>query len=109
MYDALQAEIVADLTIELQNEAGFSAELLTSKVKSAIREVVAAREYPPSYTEMYIERDIDKYYSQIKAIALYDYTKIGAEGQDNYSADGESIKYSDRSQLFKGVLPFAIV
>ena len=107
MYEALQTEIVNDLKIELQNEAGFSEELLTSKVKSAIREVAAEKDYPASYSDANKEKDMDKYYSQIKSIAMYDYTKIGAEGQDQYSADGEVIKYSDRKTLFDGVLPIA--
>ena len=51
MYEALQTEIVDDLKIELQNEEGFSEELLTIKVKSAIREVAAARNYPSSYSD----------------------------------------------------------
>ena len=109
MYEALQAEIVEELKIELQNEQGFSEELLTAKVKSAIREVASARSYPSGYTDAFKETDMDNYYSQIKAIALYDYTKIGAEGQESYSADGETIKYSDRKTLFAGVLPFARV
>lgn len=109
MYEALQAEIVNDLKIELQNEEGFSEELLVAKVKSAIREVASERKYPLYYSELHRERDIENYYSQIKAIALYDYSKIGAEGQDNYSADGESIRYSDRKELFSGVLPIAVI
>lgn len=109
MYDALRTELIEDLTIELQNEAGFSETLLESKVKNAIREVVAARQYPDSYTDMYKEKDIDNYYSQIRAIALYDYSKIGAEGQDNYTADGETINYSKRSDLFSGILPIAVM
>jgi len=109
MYESLQTEIVEDLKIELQNEQGFSEELLTAKVKSAIREVVSARNYPSYYSDVMKEKDAENYYSQIKSIALYDYSKIGAEGQDNYSADGETIKYSDRSNLFSGVLPIAVM
>lgn len=108
MYEALQTEIVDELTTELQNEEGFSEELLTAKVKSAIREVAAARNYPSTYSEAVKEADLsDNYYTQIKALAMYDYSKIGAEGQDNYSADGEVIKYSNRDKLFDGVLPIA--
>lgn len=109
MYEALQTEIIDDLKIELQNEEGFSEELLTIKVKSAIREVAAARSYPSSYSDMFKESDMANYYTQIKALAMYDYSKIGAEGQDNYSADGENIIYSDRRELFDGVLPIAQV
>lgn len=108
MYDTLQAEIVEDLTTELQNEEDFSSTLLTVKVKNALYEVASARNYPSSYSESVKEDDLhDNYYVQIKALALYDYSKIGAEGQDNYTADGENIKYSDRKALFDGILPIA--
>ena len=105
--EALKNEIIEELTTELKNEVGFDADLLAVKVKSAIREVKTARRYPSSYSEAMIEADLGKFFSQIKAVALYDFNKIGAEGQDNYSADGETIKYSDRDALFDGVLPLA--
>ena len=50
---------------------------------------------------------MNDYYVNIRAIALYDYTKIGAEGQSQYSADGESIHYLDRNKMFAGILPIA--
>lgn len=102
----LKAEIVIELLIELKNE-NVDADLLDVKVKSAIREVKAARRYPATYSTSMIEADLEKHYSYIKDIALYDVTKIGAEGQDSYSADGESIKYMDRSRLFDGIYPIA--
>lgn len=105
--EELKQEIVDELTIELKGEPTFDAELLEVKVKSAIRDVKSARKYPVNYTEAQIESDLVRYESQIKAIALYDYAKIGAEGQKNYSADGESINYLDRDKLFAGVLPIS--
>lgn len=104
----LKEEIVGELTIELKNEENFDATLLDAKVSSAIREVRTVRRYPMSYTDATIEKDLERYFSIIKNIALYDYSKIGAEGQTNYSADGESIKYEDRNSLFAGVLPIAV-
>jgi hypothetical protein len=103
----LKQEIVDELTIELRGEPTFDAELLEVKVKSAIRDVKTARKYPANYTEALIETDLARFESQIKAIALYDYTKIGAEGQKNYSADGESINYMDRDAMFAGVIPIS--
>lgn len=107
--EELIQEIVNDLTIELKNEENFDSVLLDSKVRSAVREVRAARKYPIGYSEFAISSDLERYYSQIKSIALYDYSKIGAEGQGNYSADGESISYEKRDALFKGVAPLCIV
>ena len=107
MMNDIEASIIAELTIELKNEVDFDAALLKVKVKNAFREVKAARDYPSTQSDEAILADMMNYYSNIRAIALYDYTKIGAEGQTQYSADGESIHYLDRDKLFKGVYPIA--
>lgn len=99
--------IIAELTIELQTEADFNADILALKVRNAYREVKQARNYPKSYTEETISSDMENYYSNVKELALYDYNKVGAEGQTQYSADGESIHYVDRNKMFAGVLPIA--
>lgn len=102
-------EIIEDLKIELEAEEGskFNISLLRSKVKTAYREVQAARKYPATYSEAMIERDMNNYYSQIRSIAMYDYNQSGSEGQTQYSQDGVSIHYVDRDRLFFGVLPIA--
>ena len=99
--------IISELTIELQNETDFNADILALKVRNAYREVKQARNYPKSYTEETISADMENYYSNVKELALYDYNKVGAEGQTQYSADGESIHYVDRNKMFAGVLPIA--
>ena len=105
----MQTAIIEELTIELQNETDFSVDLLTAKVKSAIRECKTIRDYPSFYTNAQIEKDVVKFYSQIKDISMYDYCKIGAEGQESYNADGESIYFDDRNKLWYGVRPIARV
>lgn len=107
MINNIESEIIADLTVELKNEVDFDPEMLEVKVQNAFREVKAARNYPWDYSEIRIMADMERYYTNIRSIALYDYTKIGAEGQTQYSADGESIHYLDRDKLFKGVYPIA--
>lgn len=107
MINDIEASVIADLTIELKNEVDFDAQILAVKVKNAIREVMAAKNYPSTYTDEMKNADMMNYYTNIRAIALYDYSKIGAEGQSQYSADGESIHYLDRDKLFKGVYPIA--
>ena len=99
--------IISDLKIELQNETDFNADILALKVNNAYREVKQARNYPKSYSEDMVIADMENYYSNVKNLAMYDYNKIGAEGQTQYSADGESIHYVERNKLFVGVLPIA--
>lgn len=107
MINNIVSTIVADLTIELKNETDFDSEMLEVKVSNALREVRRARDYPESYSEEMIIKDLNNYYTNIRSIALYDYTKIGAEGQTRYSADGESIHYLNRDKLFTGIIPIA--
>lgn len=101
VYDSLRVEL------EITDGSRFNSDLLMSKVENAYREVKTARKYPISYTEEVKETDMNNYFSQIRAIALYDYSKIGSEGQTQFSEDGASIHYVDRDKLFQGVLPIA--
>lgn len=106
----MEEEIIEELKTELMVTEGdkFNEALLKSKVKGAYRSVQTARMYPPSYTEAMIERDMKKYYTQVRDIALYDYNQIGAEGQTQFTQDGVTVHYLERSKLFYGVLPIAV-
>lgn len=91
--------------LEITEGESLNETLLQSKVDNAYEEVKAARNYPSSYSTQAIESDMEQYYSTIRGLALYDYNQIGAEGQISYNADGTSIRYLNRSSLFRGVLP----
>jgi len=104
----LQDELLADITSELITEPTFSESKLRAKVISAIREVKIARKYPSSYTDEMIYKDLYAYYAQIRNIALYDYNKIGAEGEDSHNENGVSRSYTDREKFFSGIVPIAI-
>ena len=105
--EEMKASIIDELRIELQGDSAFSEEILRVKVDSAVREVKRARRYPEHYTESMIERDLLDFFSNIKAIALYDYNQIGIEGQSSSSENGENRTFVDRNTLFRGVIPFA--
>ena len=97
----LQDEIVAELTVELQDEPTFNVNILATKVRNAIREVKMKRNYQAtSYTDEQIE---------IKSVALYDYNQIGAEGEQSHSENSVSRTWVDRDDLFKGVHAFVKV
>lgn len=106
----MKEEIIEDLKSELSITEGdkFNLSLLTSKVNGAYRAVKTARKYPASYTEAMIEKDMEKYYTQVRDIALYDYNQVGAEGQTQFTQDGVTVHYLERDKLFYGVLPIAI-
>lgn len=107
MNVGLQGELIADLTVELQDEPTFVSSKLNQKVINAIREVVRARNYPSNYTEEQINTDLYRYYSNIRNIALYDYNQIGIEFQTSSSENGISRTYMSREKLFSGIIPIA--
>ncbi len=109
---SLADELFEDLAVELQadEEGGiFSETLLKQKIKSAIREVKGKRRYPATYTENMISADMDKYYSNIRNIALYDYNTIGSEGESQHSEDSIQRTMVDRNTLFSGIVPLAVL
>lgn len=110
MNVGLEQEIIAELTIELQGEPTFNAEILAVKVRNAIREVKMKRNYATtSYTDKQIEQDLYNYFSTIKNVALYDYNQIGSEGEQSHSENSVSRTWVSRDELFKGVHAFVKV
>lgn len=103
----VKEDVFIALKTELEITEGekFNETLLKAKVEGAFQDVKMARRYPSYYSEADLIDDMEQYYSIIRAVALYDYNQIGAEGQSSYSADGTSIHYVNREKLFRGVLP----
>lgn len=101
-------EVIDDLTVELQaTDDQFNASLLSSKVVGAYRDVVGARRYPSHYTEDDIVADMEQFYHTVRELALYDYNKIGFEGQSRNAENEVSRTFADRSSLFNGVIPLS--
>lgn len=101
--DKLINEIFKDLLTELdiQDEDG---SMLLSKVKSAYREVKGIRSYPADYTDDFICSDMERYYYNVKNLALYDYNQIGVEGQVSHNDSGTSRTWVDRNKYLEGVV-----
>ena len=114
--DALQNEILVDLGIELElldlktNEALSGKEqavaILSSKIKNALREVRGKRNYPEHFTDAQIEKDLEKYYSNIRELALYDYNQFGAEGQTSHNENGTNRTWKSRNDCLIGVFAY---
>lgn len=109
MTVGLQEELLSDLTLELEDSENFEPKALLQKVISAIREVKTARNYPSHYSDVQIERDLYRYYSQIRNIALYDYNQIGGEFETHHSENATSRTWVERKTLFNGILPLSRV
>lgn len=101
----LEYEILEDLTAELsETDENFKQSFIMPKIKNAIREVKRARNYPKHYTESMITEDLKDFYTNIRALALYDYNMIGAEGQSSIGENGTSRVFIDRNSLFAGII-----
>lgn len=107
--DDLLEAIVEELTTELSDDTNFNEDILTIKVKNAIREVRRKRNYPLSYTVDMIANDLQNYYDVISQIALYEYNKIGAEGQTEHTEDDVRRSWVSKDELLRGVHAFITV
>lgn len=107
MNAGLQEELLADLTLELEDSDNFEPKALLQKVINAIREVKTARNYPSHYSDIQIERDLHRYYSQIRNLALYDYNQIGAEFEESHGENSVSRSWCERKEMFNGILPLS--
>lgn len=107
MTVGLQEELLADLTLELEESDNFQPKALLQKVVGAIREVKTARNYPSHYSDIQIERDLYRYYSQIRNLALYDYNQIGGEFETHHSENSTSRTWTERKEMFNGILPLS--
>lgn len=108
MNVGLQNEIVAELTVELSGQPTFNVEVLTVKVKGAIREVKNRRNYQAtSYTDEQIEQDLyNNYYSTIKNLALYDFAQIGAPFESSHSENSIGRSWVNRDEILRSVHAF---
>ena len=105
---SLKSNITSLLAAELQNEDGYNADLLASKVEIAIRDVMGRREYGNSnYTDKKILEELSgRYFSTITNLARYDYNQSGAEGQKNHSENSVSRTWYDRNKMLSDVHAF---
>ena len=79
--------------------------ILLNKVNQAYREVYLKRNYPKDAA--FADTDMQKFFSNIYNIALYDFNMRGAEGQTRIAENGEERTFVKRETLFLGVVPFA--
>lgn len=107
-YDSIIAEVTTDLTIELQGEPAFNANILGRKVKNAVNEVVRRRNIAASKltTDAEKEADIRQFIVNIHNAALYDYNQVGIEGQTSSTEASTTRTYVNRESLFFGVFPY---
>lgn len=107
--EELKEAVIADLTTELREDADFNEAILVAKVAQAIREVRLARKYPTGYTDEMIAGDMERYYSNVYNIALYEYNQVGMDSQSAHSENGTSRTFVNKAELFNGIIPIAVL
>lgn len=103
----LQTDLEAELASELHTDSDKA--LLSSKIKGAYREIKGKRNYQEHHTEEFIHSDMEKMYSLIKYLALYDWNHIGGEGETAHSENGNSRTWHSRDEILRKVIPFVDV
>ena len=104
----LLEEILEDMKDELEiaKDDKESLASIKAKIKKSMRDVQERRNYPSHFTEKQIAADLERHYSVIWDLALYDYNQKGAEGQTVHSENGTSRTWKSRNDCLQGVVAF---
>ena len=108
MNVGLKEEIIAELTVELQNQPTFNDEILAIKVRDAYRKVRSRKCYQnTSYTEEQIEKDLyDKHYQDIKDVAKYNFAIMGADFQISHSENNISRTWRTEDEIMGNIVAY---
>lgn len=104
----LQEQILAELTIELNKEPSFDADILKIKVNDAYRKVKSRKCYHnTSFSEKQIEKHLyENHYQDIKDVALYNFNMIGAEFQKTHNENGVSRSWRTEDEIIGNIISF---
>lgn len=102
--DELVNKIYADLIEELDMSESSDLSMLKSKVKNAYREVKSIRNYPKNYSDEMIAEDMERYFSAIRNLALYDFNQIGVEGESSHNDNTGTRTWVSRKTYLEGVV-----
>lgn len=99
--------IIDELKIELGLTDETDIAILTLKVKNAMREVKQAFNFKSYHKEDYILYQMECHIGNIKSLAVYDFMKIGAEGESSHDEKNIKRVYENRNRCFSGIVRFA--
>lgn len=80
--------------------------LIEQLLEQARKEIISRRNYPETYTQDQIDRDVQKFENVMVNLAVYDRSQAGEAYMASYSENGVSRTWKDRESLFVGVFPF---
>lgn len=105
--EELISDCLEELKIELELTEESDIRILRLKIVNAIREVKKAFNFKPYHEDEFILSLLNNHISNIKALATYDYAKIGAEGESAHREKNITREYENRNRCFSGIVPYA--
>lgn len=80
--------------------------LIEQLLEQARNEIIEKRNYPETYTQDQIDRDVQKFENVMVNLAVYDRSQAGEAYMASFSENGVSRTWKDRESLLSGVYPF---
>lgn len=80
--------------------------ILEELLKKAIESVKKVRNYPSSWTDEKIQKDLANYEDTIINVVIYDFNKEGMEFENSHTESGVTRQFSSRAKVMADVLPF---
>ena len=80
--------------------------LIEQLLEQARNEIIEKRNYPETYTQDQIDRDVQKFENVMVNLAVYDRSQAGEAYMASFSENGVSRTWKDRNSLLSGVYPF---
>lgn len=107
----MEAELLKMLKDYLGNDSEDQDSVLLLMVRRAIYSFKAYMDYPESFSEEKIESDLEKNLFCLFDLALYAFSKQGAEFHKSFSGNGESRSWNDESEIYAkhGVVPYVSI
>lgn len=98
-------EIIAELTVELQSQPTFNADILAIKVKDAYRKVKSRKCYEnTSFDDESINEDLyNKHYQDIKDVAKYNFATLGADFEVSHSENSISRSWRTEDEILGNI------
>ena len=86
-----------------------TAVIIQQIVSKAVADCTRRRGYPSAYTEEMIAADIVQFESVAVDLSIYDYNKMGAEGESSHNENGTYRSYDTRQSVLRQILPLTKV
>lgn len=99
-------EATGDITVTADARTAVRLKQIISK---AVADCTRRRGYPSAYTEEMIAADLLKFESVAVDLSIYDYNKMGAEGESSHNENGTYRSYDTRQSVLRQILPLTKV